>query len=359
MRILLENTSLPDVSRDSSYSSLAILEKVPDLAVLMEAAEWLDFIPPALDQIETYTHRSPSKPRPLGHTRISRELQLPDGIPHAIRDKANSIFAESVENDDNFSERKELLSRLASDSAWYELYKHKRVGNNSTEEFVHNPWFADISRTYTERLTVAEIRQQLHDSWVPEEEIQEFIYQLSTRVLLPCPKAPTDGVARQDLAVRYLFHHAYLTYLGGASVLTTEELMNCSQDFYATGRALREQAKKLDSYGLKRHADEVRKIAYECSLRKKDALNNRWLVARKAGDDRLRAYVITLAELNKRLFLSPLYSTLTSIANAAFGLKDRGRLDAREMLRGRSHAMTGRNNGRRVVPWDYARGKWT
>jgi hypothetical protein len=131
-----------------------------------------------------------------------------------------------LENDDEFSEKKELLIRLASASAWNELYKHKRVGHKSTEEFVHDPWFADISCAYIERLTVDEIRQQLHGSseTIPEQEIQEFINQLSTRVLLPQPKEPTDPLARQDLAVRYLFHHAYLTYFAGASVLPTEEI---------------------------------------------------------------------------------------------------------------------------------------
>ena len=362
MRILLETTSLPDLSRDSS-SDLQILEKVPDLSVLMETPEWLDFLPPDLAQMRTYTHRPRSHLHPRGRTCINGTLQLPDGIPNAIRDKANSIFAE-LENDDEFSERKELLIRLASASAWNELYKHKRVGHKSTEVFVHDPWFADISRAYTDRLTLAEVRQQLDGSWrvIPEEEIQEFIYHLSTRNILPRPKEPTDPMARQDLAVRYLFHHAYLTYLADASVLTTEEIIRHLHDYGATVETLREEANKLASFGLKRHAEKVRRIARDCPPENTDALYNRWLVDRKAGDDRLRAYVITLAELNERLFRGRLYSTLASIANAAFELKNTARLDAdrvREMLRGREPAMAGRNTRRRFHPWDYARGKQT
>jgi hypothetical protein len=362
MRILLENTELPDLSRDWNSLFLQILDKVPDLSVLMETAEWLDFIPPELDQIRTYTHRARSKPHPRGRTSISRTLQLPGGVPNAIRDKANSIFAE-LENDDKFSERKELLIRLAS-ASWNELYKHKRVGNKPTEAFFYDPCFVNIGYAYTVRLTVAEVRQQLHDSIekIPEEEIQEFIYQLSTHVLLPWPKEPIDCVARQDLAVRYLFHHAYLTYLAGAPVLTTEETTSHFQEYEATMQTLREQAEKLASFGLNRHAYEVRRIVYECSLRKSDALNNRWLVDRKAGDDRLRAYVITLAELNKRLFRTTFYSTLASIANAAFELKDAARLDdgrVREMLRGRQLVMAGRNVRQRFTPWGYRTGKQT
>jgi hypothetical protein len=364
MRILLKNTSLPDLSRDSNSLFLQILEKVADLSVLMETAEWLDFIPPDLAQMRTYTHRPHSHPHPSGRTCINGTLQLPDGALNAIRDKAISMFAELVEDDDKFSERKELLIRLASDSAWYELCKHKRVGYKSTEEFVYHPCFVNIGYAYTVRLTVAEVRQQLHDSIekIPEEEIQEFIYQLSKRVLLPWPKAPTDPVARQDLAVRYLFHHAYLTYLAGAPVLTTEEIISHFHEYEATVQTLREQAEKLASFGLKRHAEELRRIAFDCSSRNTDALDNRWLVDRKRGSNRLRAYVITLAELNKRLFGAPLYSTLASIANAAFELKNTARLDAarvREMLRGGELAMAGRNNRRRFTPWDYSTGKQT
>jgi hypothetical protein len=367
MSVLLKNTSLPDLSRDSD-PFLKILETVPDLSVLMETAEWLDFISPDLAQIRTYTHRSPSHSHRRGRDCINGTLQLADGVHKSIRDKAISIFAE-VEDDDRSSESKELLIRLASDLAWHELYKHKRVSNKPTEEFVHSPSFVNIGYAHTARLTVAEVRQQLHDAIdenpgekIPEEEIQEFIYQLSKKVLLPWPKEPTDPVARQDLAVRYLFHHAYLTYLAGAPVLTREEITSHFNDFQATVETLREQAEKLASFGFERHAEELRRIAFDCSSRNTDALENRWIVSRERTSSRLRAYVFTLAELNKRLFRAPLYGTLASIANAAFKLKNPTRLDAarvREMLRGPKPRIAGRDISRHFTPWGYTTGNKT
>jgi hypothetical protein len=63
-------------------------------------------------------------------------LELPDWLPHAVRDKALSIFAALTGDDDEAAENKELLIRLASDSrmmdVWQELYKYKRVSNKST-----------------------------------------------------------------------------------------------------------------------------------------------------------------------------------------------------------------------------------
>ena len=55
-------------------------------------------------------------------------------------------------------------------------------------------------------------------SEIPEEEIQEFIYQLSKRILLPWPEDTSGSwTVRQDLAVRYLFHHAYLGAIADSS----------------------------------------------------------------------------------------------------------------------------------------------
>jgi hypothetical protein len=123
MHTLLMNTSLPDLTRDSEGLYLRILAKVPALSVLMESAEWLDFMPPDLGQMRTYTDRPHCRLHPE-RTCINEKLKLPDSVLHAIRDKATSIFAALPEDDEKLPNKKELLIRLASDPAWLELYKH-------------------------------------------------------------------------------------------------------------------------------------------------------------------------------------------------------------------------------------------
>jgi hypothetical protein len=204
------------------------------------------------------------------------------------------------------------------------------------------------------RLTVAAVRQQIHGSIVeiPEEEIQEFIYQLSKRILLPWPEEPRDPVVRQDLAVRYLFHHAYLSAMAVSSVITTEEIWCNFIDRAETAQTLREQAKKLRSFGMERDAKELMRIAHVCS-NIPDILYNRWLVSRNRSPSQLRGYVITLAELNKRLFGNVLRSTIASIANVALDLKDSERItdkQVREMLRESERRMGGRSH-LRWFPW--------
>jgi hypothetical protein len=353
MRTLFMNTSLPDLTRDSEDLYLRILAKVPALSVLMESAEWLDFMPPDLGQMRTYTDRPHCRPHPE-RTCINEKLKLPDSVLHAIRDKATSIFAALPEDDEKLPEKKELLIRLASDPAWLELYKHKLVRDKPTEQFVHRPSFVNIGYAHTVRLTVAEVRQQIHESIVeiPEEEIQEFIYQLSKRILLPWPEEPRDPVVRQDLAVRYLFHHAYLGAIADSSVLTTEEIGCNFIDRAETAQTLREQAEKLRSFGMERDAKELMRIAHACSYIP-DVLYNRWLVSRNRSPSRLRGYIITLAELNKRLFGSVLRGTIASIANVALDLKDSERItdkQVREMLRESERRMGGRSH-LRWFPW--------
>jgi hypothetical protein len=344
MRTLLMNTLLPDLTRDSLF--LRILEKVPALSVLMESAEWLDFMPLDLGQMRTYTDRPHCRPHPEP-TCINEKLKLPDGVRNAIRDKATSIFATLPEDDEKLAAKKELLIRLASDPLWLELYKHRRVRGEPTEKFVHSPFLFNIGYAHTVRLTAAEVRQQIHQSVeeISEEEIQEFIYQLSKRILLPWPEEPRDPVVRQDLAVRYLFHHAYLGALADSSVLTTEEIGRNFDDRAETEQTLREQAEKLRLFGMERDAWEVMRIAHACS-NIPDVLDNRWLVSRNRSPSRLRAYVITLAELNTRLFGSVLRSTIASIANVALDLKDSERITdkrVREMLRKPERRMGGRS----------------
>jgi hypothetical protein len=274
-------------------------------------------------------------------------LELPDWLPHAVRDKALSIFAALTGDDDEAAENKELLIRLASDSrmmdVWQELYKYKRVSNKSTKEFFYAPSFWEIGCAHTARLTVAEVRRQIEDSdqEIPEEDILEFINHLSPNFLLPRPEEPRDPQARQDLTARYIFQHAYLSALVKAPILTTREIVENYHERIATADQLRKEADKLKSYGMEDDAWTLIRIAHNCEENIRtgnlDNLCDRWIVDRNRSPGHLRAYVITLAELTRRLFGNPLHGTLASIANVAFDLVDRTSINdaqVREMVRG-------------------------
>jgi hypothetical protein len=372
---------------DPRFPFLRILESVPPLSVLLESAEWLDFMPPDLGQVRTYTGRRGQPPHcPRGSGRIEVTLDLPDWLPHAVRDKALSIFAALTENDeeatatptengdedtatptenddedtatltendDEATEKKKLLLRLASDSrmmeVWQELYKYKRASNSGTKEFVYKPSFHEIGCAHTARLTVAEIRRQIEDSdkKVTEEDIEEFICHLSPQYLQPWPEAPRDPQASLDLAVRYIFQHAYLSALVKAPILTTQEIVENFHERIATADQLRKEADKLKSYGMEDDAWTLIRIAQNCEENIRtgnlDNLCDRWIVDRDRSTSHLRAYVITLAALTRKLFGNPLHGTLARIANVAFDLAGGTSItggQVHEMLRGPRHVMT-------------------
>jgi hypothetical protein len=349
---------------DPRFPFLRILESVPPLSVLLESAEWLDFMPPDLGQVRTYTGRRRQPPHcPRGSGRIEVTLDLPDWLPHAVRDKALSIFAALTENDgeatatptengDEATEKKKLLLRLASDSrmmeVWQELYK-KRASNSGTKEFVYKPSFHEIRCAHTARLTVAEIRRQIEDSDknVTEEDIEEFICHLSPQWLQPWPEVPRDPQASLDLAVRYIFQHAYLSALVKAPILTTEEIVENFHERIATADQLRKAADKLKSYGLEDDAWTLIRIAQNCEENIRtgnlDNLCDRWIVGRNRSPSHLRAYVITLAALTRKLFGNALHGTLARIANVALDLRERTEItgaQVKEMLRGRRPRMS-------------------
>jgi hypothetical protein len=117
--------------------------------------------------------------------------------------------------------------------------------------------------------------------------------------------------------------------------------MNFSERTATADRLLKE-ADKLKSYGMENDALTLIRIARNCQ-ENFDSMRDRWIVDRNRSPSHLRAYVITLAELTRKLFGNPLHGTLARIANVAFDLADGTSItgeQVHEMLRGPRHVMT-------------------
>jgi hypothetical protein len=345
---------LHDLWPDPSYLRSPVLETVPSLSVLLESAELLDFMPPNLWAVRTYTRRQRTRSASVS-TPINSKLELPERLPTAVRDKALRMFTTLVQDDDDANDaaaKRELLIRLASDpralTVWLELYKENRSPGRGTKKFFYKPSFQKIGAAHITRLTAVELRKQfkgLRDEFpefpITSEPLVEFIERLPTIVYYPQPEEPVDPQARQDLAVQYLFHHAYLSALVEKSVVTGQEIASNFVGRTETAHRLFKEADSLRSFGMEREALELVRIAIACQDNV-EILSDRWIVGRKRSDNRLRAYVITLAELTKKLFGKPLYGSLASLATVAFNLADAaGITDAqvREILRGPKHGI--------------------
>jgi hypothetical protein len=322
MRTRLMFSWLPDfleLYSDDQY--VQILEEIPSLSTLMESAEWLDFIPPHLCRRETYmvppSRRTSSHPQ---RARLSETIELPDTLP-AIKDKALSILATLPENDDKIAEKTALLIRLASDPIWREYYRNSQETKGGIA-FVHSATFYGIGLAHTVRLTIEEIWRHIDENGcgagLSEEEADELINYLSGKSLKPQPAAPQNPEARQDLAVRYIFHQAYLTALADSSVLTEPEFSHYVKERYHIYDQLLEAAKKLRSFGLERQASELARIARACnpSLSNNTDLDNRWIVTRNRTAGRVRAYVFTLATSRRKI------SELWAYARIAFSAEN-------------------------------------
>jgi hypothetical protein len=327
-----------------------LLVSVPPLSELLESAEWLDFVPPDLRQMRTYTSTRYERRQSRTAGRPTKEApELPEWLPGAIRDKASSIFAALMGNGED-EEGKELLIRLASDprmmNVWEELYKKNRDANEH-KEFVYAPSFWQIGSAHTTRLTAVELGNLIRDAEDRsveldfEEQLTQFLGQLPRSVIFPLPKDPVDPQARQDLAARYIFHHAYLSARIEPSVLTVKEIVRGLSERTAMAHEMLELAHKLRSFGMENDALALIRIARNCETNV-DILCDRWIVGRDRSPSHLRAYVITLAELTRKLFGNPLCGTLAFIANVAFDLADTNSItdvQVREMLRGADFTM--------------------
>jgi hypothetical protein len=316
----------------------------PPLKELLKTVEWLDFLDPDISKIYTYA-RSATKEKKIGKKHLTREpsilhytgcgtntLELPDWLPPAVKEKVSSIYT-NMSDQAEATDQIDLLFRLARDprmkNVWNELYKKTRLPEENTERFVHRPFFWGIGCAKALRLKAAEFR-------VPPDESVENIERLDEDIgtlLINIPKEPTDLQERQDLAVQYFFHHAYLTALVDSPVLTFVEMERLYKERELSARRLRTEADKLRSFGMKVEAKELTRIALECE-KNTSYLYNVWILYRQRTDNRLRGYVLTLAELNKQLFTTPLYGTLATITNVAFNRTKITGQQVREMLRG-------------------------
>src|ERR1039458_3954637 len=307
----------------------------PPLEELLKTVEWLDFLDPEISKIYTYA-RSKYKPSILHDTACgTNTLELPDWLPQAVKEKVSSIYT-NICDQAKATDRIDLLIRLASDrrmkNVWAELYKKTRLPEEDTEQFVHPPFFGVRGCAKALRLKAAEI-----SVWPDEsaENIERLIEEIDSS-LIATPKEPTDLQKRQDLAVQYFFHHAYLTALVDAPVLTRAETERLHKEHKSSARRLRAEADKMRSFGMKVEAEELMRIALQCE-KNLTFFHNHWIVHRQRTDKRLRGYVLTLAELNKRLFRTPLYGTLAAVANVAFNRSNKSEItgqQVREMLGG-------------------------
>jgi hypothetical protein len=314
----------------------------PPLKELLKTVEWLDFLKPNVSMICAYARDAAATEKEYsGETTIPRNadfdtrFELPGWLPPAVKERVCGIYAD-VCDDDGSANQIDLLMRLARDlrmqNVWAELYKKKRSPEYNIDKFVHSPFFWDIGVRKAWRLKMAGFRRPPDGS---PEEIEELLENIA-RSLIAIPKEPTNPYERQDLAIQYFFHHVYVTALVDSPVLTRAEVKNTHAERKSSARRLRTESKKLRAWGMKVEARELMRIAIQCE-KEINFMYNRWIVDRQRSDNRLRGYLLTLAELNKLLFGTPMYGTLATIANVVFNRTKGSEItgsQVHEMLRG-------------------------
>jgi hypothetical protein len=316
----------------------------PALTKLLETVEWLDFLEPNMSQLSTYarsatnknTYHSKHDADKLSSLQDggcrTKTLDLPAWVPPAVKERVFNIYTNECVQSVGAADRLDLLLRLASDGrmkgVWAELYK-QRQPKKDTKQFVYSPRFRRIGCAKAWRWKAAELRIA---SDVSPETIERLRQKLAWSINVP--EEPIDPQERQDLAAQYFFHHSYLSALVNSPPMTQSEIKNRLEERKSCSGRLRTEADKLRSFGMEEEADNLVAIALQCERDISFAFN-RWTIGRQRTDNRLRAYVFTLAKLNNILFGTPMYGTLATIANVVFnGTNKITGPHIHEMLRG-------------------------
>ena len=218
--------------------------------------------------------------------------ELPSWLPPAVATAAMFEYANTA-SEDQTGRAVDLWGRLTTDPrmdlVWKELYKKRRVSHLRTDEFRYS------------RFEVLKSEGTLL-KWMPNP--------------------PAEPQSAQDGAVSYFFHCIYQYALNEPPRISLSEIEDVLSTRRTAETLLREAAEKLSAIGMEEYAEEVERIASDCEQHgywAEPDVDDPQIVQRDRGDPRLRTYVRSIAQSSRELFGHPLYGTLATITNVAFG----------------------------------------
>jgi hypothetical protein len=288
----------------------------------------------------------------------SSSLTFPEWVPPAITEAANQLNDELAKENDP-TKALQVLSRLVSDPlmkrVWHEVYRKKRVGYQSSEEYF-NPACTNASRTAALRRQASELR----DRGGEENELDAKLLEAEAAIIedesdpLVHPHRST-----QERAAQLLFWHAYRGALDNEPVyhsdlvITTTSLRELVKELLKGVETLRASHLDLSAEGLKKVVEEIEDEAenidpfFDAQTGQRlqrprfPQVEDPWVIVRETPDVQIRSFVTRLSILTIQLFGNPLHHTLANITNAVFNTKDVTDGRVRELLRIRPEQRAG------------------
>jgi hypothetical protein len=234
----------------------------------------------------------------------------------------------------------EILSGLTSDSrmqrVWQELYKKKRVEHQTTDEFLYPARVTDASHAIELRQRARELREK--DKALNERKAK--LLDAEATILESLDDPPWIGrLSEQDRGAQLFLYHTYRIALDLKPVFLSDLKANVDK-LRTIAKRLQEDAKTLRLLGIERNAQKLDEIASD-SVEKAKKIDpdlrspgdDTWIITRKRGDTKLRAFIIDLSIISEMLFRKSLYSSLATVTNVVFSRDDVKPAKVREMLR--------------------------
>jgi hypothetical protein len=254
-------------------------------------------------------------------------------VPEVVQDAAIRLHTELNANESGNGLA--VLSRLLSDPrmklVWQELTKTERLHHKKTEQFANSARVANSSWALEHRRQAHELREKGDEEAARLLEAEAAVEEgLSDNL-------GDFGCSEQDVGLNRFFRQACLSAINIEPV-SLSDLQTRAKELSKVATKLQDQAVLLESFGMKREAQQLNKVASVCEEQSERSIpdleaDDPWIISRDRGDAEIRTYVVSLSIPTTIIFGSPLYGTLATVANVVFGCDTVTAAKVREWLR--------------------------
>ncbi|HUK10125.1 MAG TPA: hypothetical protein VLX09_19800 [Stellaceae bacterium] len=248
-------------------------------------------------------------------------VEVPDWLPYGVGQMARRLV--DLARSGGPPEAIEVLRRLILDprmeNVWRELSKHPRRNYVPSERPFHSSTLPPAIESWPALAAALRIRATEYRELGDEASADMLDRQAAAADVRGKGRAPGEISLEEQhqMALVTLFGVAVSAYLNRSSTFTRKEVDSVIAKLEATG-------KDDLAAAYRRHAADPRVAPF--------------IVTRRRTDPRLEAFVETLARETTKLFGSPLYGVIATIANVAFERSDLSRRGIRAILNSRTPA---------------------
>lgn len=213
-----------------------------------------------------------------------------------------------------------LLSRLLLNSrmkaVWHELQKRKA---GDRRKLVHAGGLSFAAQAKSKKSQAKKLRSKGPSYEANAQELEVEAEILERLPVLPENSQWTD----HEQALGFLFHQVFWHAMHPIPTVSLSNQSSLVKELNAIAEDLAKQAAKLISLGITEDAILLKEVARNCeeqALWCQPDANEVGVVQRYRHDRLINGYLVWTAHCTQTLFGSPLYSTLATITNVAFGL---------------------------------------